>query len=339
MSFVPLPPWGKRSLHIRADMRYADDDFTLWAQPYHIKYPHLGAVPKKPKDLADPLSIMWWTPTADDFELAVGDQETGLGFIAASQRAQLDQLVDPLIIRIENYREVVERPNSFMLIIAKLLKHAQVRLNTLPAKFFDAKFGFVKLQHLYLEASGCIDYLETFVPIVDWKLPAAIQVDESRMGTFTPDPETVQSFCRAGLPVWYIRRFDEIPTRNPPNVLALVDALQPTNLVLSPSDPPFPVIYEGTDNLKKQDMIRIFSKAQMFYHDPFSDEKAPSYAGAPCLPSVSTAVSVNSSARRPWSASSSSSFQPSSSSSSQPSQCQSRVQKQGKGVPSFFALI
>lgn len=81
MRFVPLPPWGKRSLQICADMWYAEDDFTLWVQPYHVKYPHLGAVPKKTEDLANPLSIMWWTPTTDDFELVIGDQETSLSFI------------------------------------------------------------------------------------------------------------------------------------------------------------------------------------------------------------------------------------------------------------------
>lgn len=60
-----------------------------------------------------------------------------------------------------------------MLLITKVLKHAQVHLNTLPAKFLDTKFRFVKLQHLYLEASGCIDYLETFISIINWKQPAA----------------------------------------------------------------------------------------------------------------------------------------------------------------------
>ena len=28
-SWIPFPPWGKRSLRLRADMHYADDDFTL----------------------------------------------------------------------------------------------------------------------------------------------------------------------------------------------------------------------------------------------------------------------------------------------------------------------
>lgn len=80
------------------------------------------------------------------------------------------------------------------------------------------------------------------------------------MGAFTPDPKTVQSFFCTGLPVWYLHHLDQILTHNPPNVLALVNALQPTNLVHSPSDSPLPVIYEGMDNLKKQDMIRSFTR-------------------------------------------------------------------------------
>ena len=300
-----------------ATVRYADDDFTLWPQLYHVKYPHLAAVPKKPEDPVDPLSIMWWTPTVENFELAIGDREAGLGLITTSKRDQMNQLVDPLVIRIDNYREAAERPNTFLLLIAKVLKHAQARLNTHPAKFLDAKFGFVEVQRLYLEASGCIDYLETFIPVMDGKKPAATRVDETRMGTLTPDPETVQSFFRAGLPVWYIRRFDQIPTCNPPNVLSLVNALQPVKIVHSPSNPPFPLIYEGTDNLKKQDSIRNFTRTRMFYHDPFSDETSPRYAGAPRLPSHSIAVpaekllQLSSRPRQLWSAS----LQPSASSS------------------------
>jgi hypothetical protein len=345
MSFVPLPPWGKRFVHARADMRFADDDFTLWTQPYDVKYSHLGAVPKKTEDPADPLAIMWWTPAVDDFELMIGNRETGLGLITASKRNQIDHLIDSLIIRVDSYREAAERPNAFMLLVAKILKHAQDRLNTLPATFTNAKFAFVEIQRLYLEASGCIDYLEFFVPIMDGKKPAATQVDETRIGAFTPDPETVQSFFRAGLPVWYLRRFDKIIVHHPPNVLTLVTALKPTNLVYSPSDPPSPLIYEGMENLEKQNKIRNFTRSRLYNHDPFSDEKPSSYVGAPRLPSHSTTVPAGKLLQRPsrslqdWSASRRSSASSSSPSSSQPSSQPSRAQKQGKGKHSISYLI
>src|SRR5260370_22090302 len=64
------PNWyfSSREVHLRADFRYGPDDPSLWLQPWIIQYPHLGAIPRKPDDPLDPLSIIWWDPTSDDFE-------------------------------------------------------------------------------------------------------------------------------------------------------------------------------------------------------------------------------------------------------------------------------
>jgi hypothetical protein len=47
---------------LRADIRYGPDDPTLWPQPWVGLYCHLGAIPRKPDDPNDSLSIMWWDP-------------------------------------------------------------------------------------------------------------------------------------------------------------------------------------------------------------------------------------------------------------------------------------
>jgi hypothetical protein len=53
---------------LRADKRYGPDDATLWPQPWVEMFCHLGAIPRKPDDPNDDLSIMWWDPTPDDFQ-------------------------------------------------------------------------------------------------------------------------------------------------------------------------------------------------------------------------------------------------------------------------------
>ena len=55
----------KKEVYMRADYRYGPDDPTLWPQPWIVQYPHLGAIPRKPNDPKDTLSIMWWDPTCE----------------------------------------------------------------------------------------------------------------------------------------------------------------------------------------------------------------------------------------------------------------------------------
>ena len=54
-----LPPLQSREVHLHANLRYGPDNPTLWPQPWVSVYCHLGAIPRKPDDSGDPLSIMW----------------------------------------------------------------------------------------------------------------------------------------------------------------------------------------------------------------------------------------------------------------------------------------
>ena len=62
-----------------SNYRYGPDDHTLWPQLYLANYPYLGAIPRMPEDPDDPLSIMWWNPTCDDFEPWEAGVLEGLG--------------------------------------------------------------------------------------------------------------------------------------------------------------------------------------------------------------------------------------------------------------------
>jgi hypothetical protein len=54
---IYLPPIQRRDVFLRSDFRYGPDDPTLWPQPFLLEYPHLGAIPRQPKDRFDSLSI------------------------------------------------------------------------------------------------------------------------------------------------------------------------------------------------------------------------------------------------------------------------------------------
>jgi len=85
-----LSPMQKREVHLHADFCYGLDDPSLWLQPWIVKYPHLGAIPRKPVDPLDPLSIMWYNPTSDDFESFGASVVYGLGELSKSKISSLE---------------------------------------------------------------------------------------------------------------------------------------------------------------------------------------------------------------------------------------------------------
>ena len=69
----------QESIYLRADRCYGPHDPTLLPQPYIRKYPYLGAIPSKPMDKTDPLSMLWWNPTPGDFLSSNGGVVNGIG--------------------------------------------------------------------------------------------------------------------------------------------------------------------------------------------------------------------------------------------------------------------
>lgn len=84
-----LPSMRKAEVRLRADARYGPDDPTLWPQPWVERYCHLGAIPRKPDDPNDPLSIMWWDPTCDDFKSLDGSLVDGIGELCRGRSCYL----------------------------------------------------------------------------------------------------------------------------------------------------------------------------------------------------------------------------------------------------------
>ena len=80
-------------MYLRSDLRYGPHDPTLWPQLYVNDLCHLGAIPSKPMDPADPLSIMWWNPIRGDFIPSEGSVLDGLGKLSRARYAQFQTLM------------------------------------------------------------------------------------------------------------------------------------------------------------------------------------------------------------------------------------------------------
>jgi hypothetical protein len=122
-------------LKLRADVRCGWDDPTLWPQPWVQSYCHLGAIPRKPDDPNDDLSIMWWDPTPDGFKSFGGSLVDGLGELSGSMLLSLRKMMSSMEGRIEDHKLDFPNPNKFLLVLVRAMQDAFARLDSLKTTF------------------------------------------------------------------------------------------------------------------------------------------------------------------------------------------------------------
>jgi hypothetical protein len=264
-------------LKLRADLRYGPDDPTLWPQPWLELNCHLGAIPRKPDDPNDPLSIMWWDPTLDDFKSFGGSLVDGLGELTGSKSLSLRKLMSSMEERIEDHKRAFSTPHKFLLLLVRAMQDAFARLDSLKTTFTEMRIGVAEFQRYYLELYGCLDYLEIYKPRMDGAKPAAESVVNC-MGAITNIPRIVQDFCNAGLPIWFVRPSTvwDSPTRC--NILEIVTPLDPADVIcVEDHYPPFRAIFFGSSmDPKRHTAFHNHTRTWLVFKDPFGGSKGQS---------------------------------------------------------------
>jgi hypothetical protein len=259
---------------LRADVRYGPDDPTLWPQPWVRSYCHLGAIPRKPDDPNDSLSIMWWDPSSDDFEVLSGSIVNGLGQLSGSKLLSLQKMMSSIEDRIKDHKQAFLNPNTLLLSLVRAMQDSFGRLKGLKTTFTEMRVGVTEFQRYYLEIYGCLDYLEIYKPRMDGERPPAESVVNC-MGAITHIPRIVQDFCTAGLPVWFLRPSSDWDSPMRCNILEVVTPLDPADvLCVSDHDPPFPAIFKGSQSdPKRQTAFYDHSRMWLVFKDPFEAPK------------------------------------------------------------------
>lgn len=233
-------------LKLRADIRYGPDDPTLWPQPWVESCCHFGAIPRKPDDPNDCLSIMWWDPTVDDFNFSGGSLVDGLGDLSGSKLSSLRKMMSSMEDRIEDHKQAFPKTNKHLLLLVRAMQDSFACLDSLKTTFTEMRIGVTEFQRNYLDIYGCLDYLEIYKPRMDGERPAAESVMNC-MGAITNIPRVVQDFYTAGLPVWFLRPSTAWDSPIRCNILELVTPLDPANvLCVSENYPPFPSLFYGS---------------------------------------------------------------------------------------------
>jgi hypothetical protein len=272
-----LPSMRKAEVRLRADARYGPDDPTLWPQPWVERYCHLGAIPRKPDDPNDPLSIMWWDPTCDDFKSLGGSLVDGIGELSGSKLLSLRKMLSSMEGRIEDHRRAFPIPNKHLLMLVRAMQDSFARIDSLKTTFTEMRIGVTEFQRYYLEVYGCLDYMEIYVPRMDGAKPPAESIMNC-VGAITNIPRIAQDFFTAGLPVWFLRQstFWDTPARC--NILEIVTPLDPDDvLCVSDHYPSFRTIFCGSStDPKKHGAFYTNSRMWLVFKDPFGGPKGKS---------------------------------------------------------------
>lgn len=242
-SEIPAPVCDHRDVCPRMDGRLGEDDFTQWPQIYHAYYAHLAAIPRRPQP-EDPMAIMWWNPTRQDFVPNTRAILRGPGTLSRDKLQKLRPIVSFLMEKVDEYEKITEpeRRPPILRPLVKSMTHALSRLDNIGMSYCDMLCGVTNLQRLFLEVQALIDYMTVYKPKMDRRLGSPPPVANT-VGAFTTDARVAQDFVDAGLPVWLIRPASVVDLRT---IDRTVSIKQPElYLQLGVFDPPFSPIFTG----------------------------------------------------------------------------------------------
>jgi hypothetical protein len=268
-----LMPMQQTELKLRADLRYGSDDPILWPQAWVDIHCHLGAIPRKPDDPDDPLSIMWWDPTTDDFVFSGGSLVDGLGELSGSKLLSLRKMRSGMEGRLHDHKKAF-KPNMLLSVLERAMHDSFIRLESLKTTLTEMRVGVTQFQRFYLEINGYLDYMEICRPRMDGLRPPAETVMNC-MGAITNIPRIVQDFHTAGLPVWFLRPSTVWDSPVTCNILKTVTPLDPADfLCVSEHFPAFRSIFYGFANdPKRHNAIHTYARNWLVFKDPFRDSK------------------------------------------------------------------
>jgi hypothetical protein len=184
----------------------------------------------------------------------------------------------------------------------KSIDHGMKRLHLLPMSESQVFIAFCHVQRLCLELLAMVDYAELFIPRMRGSMACATSA-EHRMGAFTYDPHIAEQFMRAGLPVWLIRPYTELPHTR---IDSVVQVRKPSDYFsLTDATPQFKTFARSTaDSSDRYVMFyrhirNIFSYANPFSFVPPSSSVQPSVSSSSTSAEHSAQSTSTSSERSP----------------------------------------
>jgi hypothetical protein len=203
---------------------------------------------------------MWYIPTHRDF---VADSQvfSGVGKLRRSLFHDLQLLSLLLIGRVHTSKFKEE---ILVLQLTNVLRHLLHCLEFISTGFFTMCLGVRKMQRIYLELTGLLNYMEHY-----HLRSTSLGTINNIIGAFTHDPLVCKCFYKAGIPIWFIRPYSALTSIR---IRALAPVTKPVGVSpLEPlSRPVYPTIYCGQgDVLEKYIALGRNVLGYLKYLNPF----------------------------------------------------------------------
>ena len=197
----------------------------------------------------------------------------GIGQLSRARCSHFEEMKKDLDVRIATYHNK-NAPHELILLLERDMHNVLTRLGSLRTTYEQMVFGVTEFQRCYLETLGLLDYLEIFMPQKNGLTTASTVAN--CVGVITSQPNVVQDFFHAGIPVWFCR--PKQPGSFPHIIHNVVTPFEPSRfLCLDKADAPFPVIYDGPlDTPAKHKAVHRFSRSWLTYKDPFTPKPSSS---------------------------------------------------------------
>jgi len=273
------PLGGDRSVFLRSNLRFGDDDPLQWPQPFLPNYPHIACIPRQPRDVHSSNSVMW-----DDLDRCSFVAEDGvLGGIGKVSRAMFIEIQHPALLLIDRAKKS-SLSIPFIRKLALMLGHFLHRLEFISSTYRTAQLTVRETQRLFLELTSLLDWHENFRELADGTStkpqftfpPPTTNV----IGAFTTNPVVCEGLFRAGIPVWLIRPCSDLRSIRIKAILPV----QVPGALLDPPIRPFRSIFRGrADDFAKYNAIMGHVETYLQYPNPFGDHRVTSNVPPPPL--------------------------------------------------------
>ncbi|KAK0462144.1 hypothetical protein IW261DRAFT_1576491 [Armillaria novae-zelandiae] len=248
---------------------YGFDDPLQWPQAFVPDYTHYACLCWHTPEVNDPLRPLYLGVTEydwqeiDDFAIV-----TSLGRMRRSTFQKLQagcKAVIETVAGVECSAVVTANMRGHIIMLERLL----ARLSDLPMSYQRMHLCHAETQHIARELHALVQYMTLYKPLMDAPESNAppMPVDDGLVGAFSNDATTVQSFFKAGIPVWRIISIKELPGVHVDNVCEFSNSPHPEE----PSRLRLPTIFTGSlRDPTKYKKIHEFVTHSMRWVDPFA---------------------------------------------------------------------
>ena len=152
------PLGGDRSIYLRTNLRYGEDDPLQWPQPFFENLPHYACIPACPDRRNHPHMILWMTPTQRNY-VPLPRPIAGLGALHSAPYLELIKVAQEVLNRVS---AGTLRDRALIVWRVPPLRLLLQRLEYVPTILRRVQLGVREAQRYILELIAAADWYEKY---------------------------------------------------------------------------------------------------------------------------------------------------------------------------------